>query len=249
MKDLTIVYYTSNWLEDKNPHFLANTKQQLVKAARGLPIVAACQKPTYFPIGVNALSVVVGDIGRSHLNIYRQILAGCKAATTKYVAMAEDDILYSESHFHSRQIEKEFAVHGDVFLYDMNKLSMFTWGKPLFSFRSKRRVVNQLIAPRQMLIDALEERFKRIDYLMKNEGWTERRVNKYWGDPGRYEDILQVTVRKSVEFYCQVPSIVFSHPDAFGYLNLGNRKRIGDIRIVELEDWGRAEDVLKLYNE
>jgi hypothetical protein len=65
----------------------------------------------------------MGDIGRSHLNIYRQILEGCKAATTKYVAMAEDDILYSESHFHSGQIAKEFESHGDVMLYDMNKVS------------------------------------------------------------------------------------------------------------------------------
>ena len=83
---------------------------------------------------------------------------------------------------------------------------------------------------------------------MKKEGWSEERVIKYWGDPGRYEGILGVTVRKSIEFYSQVPSIVFSHPEAFGYLNLGKKKRVGDIRIIELEDWGRAEDVLKLYN-
>lgn len=246
MVDLSIIYYTSNWLEDKNPHFLENTKKQLIKAIGKFPLVIVSQKPTLF--GGNTENVVMGDIGRSHLNIYRQILAGCKMADTDYVAMAEDDILYSESHFHSRQIEKEFADNGDVFLFDMNKLSMFTWGKPRFSFRSKRRVVNQLIAPRQMLIDALEERFKRIDYLMKKEGWSEERVIKYWGDPGRYEGILGVTVRKSIEFYSQVPSIVFSHPEAFGYLNLGKKKRVGDIRIIELEDWGRAEDVLKLYN-
>lgn len=247
MIDLSIIYYTSNWLDDHNPYFLNNTKTQLLYAIGDYPLIVVSHKPSNFK-GANA-EIVMGDIGRSHLNIYRQILEGCKAATTKYVAMAEDDILYSFEHFHSPQIEKEFNAHGDVFLYDMNKLSLFTWIKPpMFSFRSKRRVVNHLIAPRQLLIDALEERFKRLERL-KGRGKTEEDVIKYWGDPGRYEDILGVTVRKSVEFYSNKPGIVFSHPEAYGYLTQGKKKRMGDIRIIELDGWGRAEDVLKLYNQ
>lgn len=249
MKDLTIIYYTSNWLEEHNPKFLANTWQQLMKARKGLPLIVVAQKePKWSYPDDDYETLIMDGIGRSHLNIYRQILEGCKVATTKYVAMAEDDILYSESHFHTQQIQKAFDTHGDAFLYDMNKMSIFTWSDPpMFSFRSKRKVVNQLIAPRQMLIDAMEERFKRAEDLMNNHGWTEKRLIKYWGDPGRYEDILGITVRKSVEIYSQVPSIVFSHPEAFGFLNQGIKKKMGDIRIIELADWGRAEDVVKLY--
>lgn len=257
MSDITVVYYTSNYLDEKNPYFLDNTKKALLKAAGDLPWVVVSQKATTFPDRQKSIKqVFMGDIGRSHLNIYRQILEGCKAAETKYVAMAEDDILYSYGHFHSNQIDKEFGRHGDVFLYDMNKVSLFTWTKPaMFSFRTKRRVVNQLIAPRQMLIDALEERFRRFDLLMKINKREhpeiedhEQRLIKYWGDPGRYEDILGVIVRPVVEFYCSQPSVVFSHEYAFGYeFNQGKKKRLGDIRIIELYDWGRAEDVLKLY--
>lgn len=243
MNDLTLIYYTSNYLEDKNPYFLANTKKQLLKAADGLPIVIVSQKPTMF--GDNSINVNMGNIGRSHLNIYRQILEGCKAAKTKYVAMAEDDILYSWEHFHTK-VPKE-----DTFLYDMNRLSIFTWGKiPLYSYRHNRTVVNQLIAPREMLIKNMEERFERWPQFVRERGGDENHLLKYWGDPGRYEDILGVPVRKRDTFMSTRPSIVFSHQFAYGYeTNQGSRKRLGDLRIVEVFEWGRAEDMLKYYYE
>jgi hypothetical protein len=234
--DLTVIYYTSNWLDEHNPYFLENTKKQLLIAIGDLPLISVSQKPMAF--GTN---VCVGDIGRSHLNIYRQILEGAKAAKTKYVAMAEDDILYSFEHFHYYLPEK------DRFAYDMNKWSIFTWTKPpLYSFRTKRKVVNNLIAKRDMLIAAMEERFKRFDQLI-SEGRKEENIISYWGDPGRYESKLGVTVRETEEFYSDNPSIVFSHPEAYGYLSRGTRKRLGDLKAIELPYWGRAEDILKLY--
>lgn len=242
MNDLTIIYYTCNNLENTNPYFLENTEKALIKAADGLPIVIVSHKPTIF--GPNSTNVVVGDIGRSHLNIYRQILIGCKAAKTKYVAMAEDDILYSYEHFHS----PEYLPLEDTFMYDMNKLSLFTWtNPPLFSYRHNRMVVNQLIAPRQMLIDAMEERFKRLEELL-TKGKKEEDIIKVWGDPGRYENQLGVTIRKTDNFMCTCPSIVFTHEFAYGYqFNHGKRKRLGDLRIIEVPYWGRAEEVLKLF--
>lgn len=236
MKDLSIVYYTSNHAHQK---FLDKTIDQLKKAAgNDVPIVSVSQVP--MQLGMN---ICVGDIGRSHLNIYRQILWGCKMANTKYVAMAEDDILYSFEHFHSE-------LPGEKgFLYDMAKVSLFTWTEPpMFSFRTNRRVINQLIADRKLLIEALEERFRRLETLLKTE--TEDEIIKRWGDIGRYEERLGVTVRKADEFYSRVPSIVFSHPEAFGYeFNQGKRKKLGDLKIIELFDWGRAEDVLKIYTD
>lgn len=234
--DLTVVYYTSNWLDNHNPYFLENTKKQLLKAIDDLPLVSVSQKPIVF--GNN---ICVGNIGRSHLNLYRQILEGVRAAKTKYVAMAEDDVLYSYQHFHYYLPEK------DKFAYDMNKWSIFTWTRPpLFSFRTKRKVVNSLIAKRDMLVAALEERFNRVDNLL-SLGQHEEDIIHHWGDPGRYEENLGVTVRETEEFYSDCPNIVFSHPEAFGYLSRGTRKRLGDLRAIELPYWGRAEDVLKLY--
>ncbi|KKU03350.1 MAG: hypothetical protein UX88_C0039G0006 [Candidatus Woesebacteria bacterium GW2011_GWC2_47_16] len=238
MKDLTVIYYTSNYLDTHNPYFLENTKKQLLKAIDDLPLISVSQKPIAF--GQN---ICVGDIGRSHLNLYGQILTGAKAAKTKYVAMAEDDILYSYEHFHAYLPDK------DRFAYDMNKWSIFTWTRPpLFSFRNNRKVVNSLISPRDMLVEALEERFARVEKL-KQEGQKEEDIIHHWGDPGRYEDKLGVTVRETEEFYSGVPNIVFSHPEAFGYLSRGTRKKLGDIKAIEIPYWGRAEDVLKLYSK
>jgi len=244
---LTIIYYTCNWLDDKNPYFLANTRKQLLEAVEDRPIVIVSQKPTIF--GNNSVNVCMGDIGRSHLNIYRQILEGCKAAKTKWVAMAEDDVLYSKQHFNFQYFVKPEFMEKDYFLYDMNKVSLFTWTKPpMFSFRSKRRVVNHLIAKRQMLIDALEERFARLEVLRKT--MPDEKIIKYWGDPGRYEGILGVTVRPCYEFYSWVPGIVFSHNYAYGYeFNQGKKKKLGDLRIVELAPpWGKASDIVKLFD-
>lgn len=244
MKDLSIIYYTSNFLEDTNPFFLENTKRQLLKAIGDLPIITVSQKPT--TVGNNCKNICLGDIGRSHLNIYKQILIGAKAATTKYVAMAEDDILYSPEHFDFRKYIKD--PQDDVFYYDMCKLSIFTWIRPaLYSFRFKREVVNQLICNREFLIEAMEERFERVEWLKKH-GKTEDQIIRYFGDPGRYERLLGVTVRKTRQESCKNPSIVFSHEHAYGYaVNQGKKKRLGDLRIIEVPYWGRAEDVIKLF--
>lgn len=232
--DLTVVYYTSNYLDVHNPYFLENTKKQLLKAIGDLPLISVSQKPIAF--GQN---ICVGEIGRSHLNLYRQILIGAKAAKTKYVAMAEDDVLYSHEHFHYHVPEK------DVFSYNMAKWSLFTWTRPpIFSFRNKRKVVNSLIAKRDMLVEALEERFNKF------KGVPDEKVPiHYWGDPGRYEEKLGVTVRETEEFYTTETNIVFSHPEAFGYLTRGERKRLGDIRAYEIPYWGKASDILKLYDK
>jgi len=235
--DITVIYYTSNYLEEKNPIFVSNTKRQLLKAIGCLPLISVSQKPMDF--GKN---LCVGDIGRSHRNIYWQILQGCKEAKTEYVAMAEDDILYSYAHFHS------YVPKRRIFAFDKQKLSLFTWTKPpMYTFRTKRMVINQMICHRELMIEAMEERFARVDELLKS-GVTSEWIDSRWGDPCRYERLLGVKVQEREEFYCKTPSIVFSHPKAFGYENnQGKKKRLGDIRMFDIPYWGKAEDVLQYY--
>ncbi len=243
--DITGILYTSNYLDDHNPYFLKNVKAQIVKALDGIPLIVVSQRPVERFEGFkgNFTNINLGDIGRSHRNIYKQMLIGAKAAKTKYVALAEDDILYSWEHFH------DSVPEDNQMLYDMNKVSLFTWSKPpVFSFRHNRKVVNQLIADCQYLIDALEERFKRAKELM-DQGHDEEFVNSRWGDFGRYERRLGVTTREVDTFMSTYPSIVFSHPDAYGFLSRGTNKALGDLRIVELDRWGRAEDIMRLWKE
>ena len=110
-------------------------------------------------------------------------------------------------------------------------------------------VINQLIAPRELLVKALEGRFKRVDEL-KSQGRSEESIIKYFGDIGRYENLLGVPKEPTDTFMCTNPSIVFTHPKAFGYeFNHGKKKRLGDLRIIEIPYWGRAKDVLELYTK
>lgn len=250
-ENMTGIFYTSNWLDDKNPYFLNNVKRQIVKALNNRPLIAVSQKPVEKFEGYEGefTNINLGNIGRSHFNIYWQILQGCKEAKTKYVCMIEDDILYSKEHFNFSYFVKPEFIEKDYFLYDMNRVSIFTWSKPpVFSYRFKRVVVNQLIAKRDMLVEAMEERFKKLEELRKI--WPERKIEKYWGDPGRYEGILGVTVRPVYEYNAWVPSVVFSHDLAYGYeFNQGRKKKLGDLRISALSDWGTAESVMSLWKK
>jgi len=237
--DLTILYYTSNQLEKKNPYFVENTKKQLIEAAEDLPIITISQQPTI--IGDNCTNIVLGDIGRSHLNIYKQMLIGAKEAKTPFVATSEDDIMYSYQHYHS-ELPKE-----RVFLYDMSKWSIFTWIKPAQYTYRDRQVINQVIVERDLLIETLKERFARVTELLKTRPLD--KIIRYWGDFGRYEDLLGVTVRPTAHFFGSVPSLVFTHVDAYGYLNHGSRKRLGNPRAFDIPVWGEAKDIMKLYDK
>jgi hypothetical protein len=54
-------------------------------------------------------------------NFYRQLLKGCKVATTPYIAIAEDDTLYNKEHFNC------FRPEMNVFGYNLNRWSVATW--------------------------------------------------------------------------------------------------------------------------
>ena len=221
--DLTIIYYTSNQIKDE---FYQYTKKSLLEAAKDIPIISVSQKP--IDLGKN---ICVGDIGKSNFNIYKQLSIGAKEATTEYIATAEDDTLYHESHFKYRS---------KCFGYNMNKWSLFTWSQPpIFSNRG-RMTLNALIAPRKLVIEAIEERFTKYP---KDEDIP----LKFWGEFGRYEEHLGVTVQPFETFESEIPIIMFSHPESLNYAQQGTRKKLGDERLFKLPYWGEAKDIIKMY--
>ena len=222
----TIVYYTANVIPES---FGKKVRDQLLKSANGIPIISVSQKP--IELGKN---ICVGDIGRSTLNIYRQALIGAKEAKTKYIAMAEDDALYSPSHF-------DFVPpKDDTFYYDRNIWGIYTWTKPpVFSYKGRRNLW-ALICSRDLFIRTMEERFAKYP----NDDTVPLQL---WGEPSKYERQLGVKVNKWKFYYANEPSIVFSHPTALGYKTLGKRKRLGEKRTEELEPWGSAEKIVSFY--
>jgi hypothetical protein len=223
---LTVLYYTANTLREP---FASRVREQLIKAIGNLPLVSVSQIPMNF--GKN---ICVGHIGQSYLNIYRQILVGAKASETDFVALAEDDVLYPPEHFTT------FLPPKDRVAYDMARWSFYTWSRPpIFTFKN-RQTNTSLIAPRELIIEALEERFA------KYPDDSQVPLNR-WAEVGRKERELGVTVRKVQEFVAQVPHIMFSHEDAIGYQYLGKRKAQGFLKAYDVPYWGKAEAIMDLW--
>lgn len=225
--DLTIIFYTANSFENK---LSAGVRENLLKVAGNYPIISVSQKPMDF--GKN---ICVGEIGKSYRNLYKQILIGAKEATTEYVAMAEDDCLYTEEHFNRYRPNNAFA-------FNVTKWSLYTWVRPpMYSWKKDRKTTCAMIAPRKLLIEALEERYAKYpddnNYPMQ-----------YWREPGEYEKQLGITVRPTEEFMTYDQILVFSHEyDVMGFNELGQRKRHGIMQAYDVAYWGRAEDIMKKY--
>lgn len=89
----TIIYYSSN---RENPDFekrvMINIK--ILSKIYGISIVSVTQKPLSF--GHN---IVVGDVGASGFNMFRQVQIALKEVKTDYVVSTESDCLYPPDYF------------------------------------------------------------------------------------------------------------------------------------------------------
>lgn len=227
VSDLTVIYYTANVISED---FANATLLTLQDAVGGVPVIVVSHKPI-----ITKWKNIVVDLPRHHVSIYKQALIGAKAVKTKYIALAEDDVLYASEHFRYRPSHNRFA-------YNMNSWNIYTWEKtPVFSQKlGGRKNLNGLICERDLFIEAMEERFAKYpDY---------REIDlSTWAEPGKYEGYLGVTKREIEEFTTNPPNIVFSHESELSFRNLGTRKKVGQIRALEIPFWGTVESVRSLY--
>ncbi len=141
----TIVYCTSN-KEDEN---FENKVRSNISALKGdVPLISVSQKPIDF--GTN---ICVGDnVGVSGFNFFRQVLIGCKAATTDFIISAEADCLYPPDYFAFRP-ERLDVCYRNSNLYVMPD-------KRSFFFFKEEGATHAQIVGRQFYIDTLERLFK-----------------------------------------------------------------------------------------
>jgi hypothetical protein len=164
--------------------------------------------------------------------IYKRMLEGAKQATTPFVAMIEDDVLYPIEHFY-------FRPEPDTFAYNQNRWALFTYGIPTYNWRNRKSNCS-LIAPRELMIEALEERFTK---------WPQGIPKEWCGELGRenVERWLKVTPRKSIEWYSKVSVIQINHDEGTEDRQRRHRKELGPMRSYDMPTWGRAEDLIKHY--
>jgi hypothetical protein len=220
--DITAIFLTLN----RMPPGWTSFHMETLKAALGdIPVISISRLPMSF--GTN----LIDEGPHCYSNLYRQILRGAKIAQTKYVATVEDDTLYHENHFRRcRPADDEFA-------YNRARWSIFSWGEALYSMRN--RISNcSCIAPRELLIEALEERFrlpKIHEGLMCECGRADIELR------------MGITPRKKVDFFSRVPIVQLSHEGGTENRQKERRKAHAEIRAFDIPHWGRAEDLVRRY--
>lgn len=210
MSDLTLLYIHAGKLPDKWVKF---HQEQLDKLP--YPIIDLFDKEKI-----------------SYQRIYDQLLIGCKQAKTKYIATIEDDVLYPPEHFHYRPKDDEFS-------YNQHRWALFTWWKPTYNWRN--RVSNcSLIAPRELAIEALEER---------NAKWPDGWRKGFVGELGRWriEMGLGVTKRKMAQWYSDIGIIQMNHDYCTEDRQKRHWKSLGPVKAYDIPHWGKAEDIVKKF--
>lgn len=229
--DLTVIYLTGNLMPSRWAEYHMG---HLLDAVDG-PMVVISRKP----IDLNRpdTEYLIQGGTYSAWNVYVQLLRGAKLATTKFIAVAEDDTLYPQRHF------TDFRPPEDAVAYDLSRWSVFSWQeKPYFS--AIRRHGNfAMIGSRQLVIDALEERQDKYP-----NGCS------FAGEIGRkdVERNLGVQRRKLVEWYCIEPMVNLCHPQGLSptYINTpGVERKPGELKAWDIPIWGKAADIAKIYNQ
>jgi hypothetical protein len=233
VSDLTVIYLTVNRLPQKWKEFHMG---HLLRAVGNRPLICISAEPMKLAKPNTEYLIQEGPFRA--WNVYKQILRGAKLAETKYIAVAEDDTLYPARHFN------DFRPKDDEVAYDMSRWSVFSWKGGDAFFSAIRKHGNfTMIGPRQLVIDALQER---------EDKYPDGR--DYSGEIGRreVEGVLRVKRNKLVEWYCIEPMINLCHPEGLSptYVNTpGLERKPGELKAFDIPVWGRASDIAAIYNE
>ena len=227
-RDLTVLYVSAS----RVPAAWQAYQIACLRAAIGdAPVISVTRAP--LALGINLRDETPTPC---YWNIYHAMLRASRIAETPYVAMAEDDVLYTREHF------TEFRPPLDAVSFDRSRWSLFTWD-PIYCLR--QRVSNcSFIAPRALLIGALEEREAK---------WPQGAPNSITGEVGRpiVARNLGVPCVPAVEWYSTSPIVHLNHPegtdnpleyqrDARGHRMI---KKHGQITAIEIPVWGKAVDL------
>ena len=229
MDDLTLMYISASRMPEK---WVKYHTRKLLEVVGNTPIISVTRKP--FNLGIN----LIDNEKKCYWNIYIQMLRATKLVRTPYVAMVEDDTLYSKEHF------TEFRPDKNTVSYNKARWSLFSWVKDpdLQMYCMRQRVSNcSLIAPTKYLVEALTERHEKHP-----NGVKDRNV----GEVGRPEKDhrLKVSKREMVVWYSTVPVIQLNHhtgTDIGG--GPGRSKRHGQIKAYDIPHWGKAREIISEY--
>jgi hypothetical protein len=218
MEGLTVIFLTVNRVPEGWAKY---HKEVLLKAIGNSELITISKKPLNW--GKN----LIQEDEPSIANIYRQILRGAKLTNNLYIAIAEDDTLYHEDHF-------KFRPPDDTFAFDGHRWGMLTWGKPFYYY--KDRISNAaMIAPRELLISSLEERFDK---------YPENHIGELGKEKG-----TSINRHKTVQYWPDTGMIFFSHKNSLDPTEQHKSKRPGSVQAFDIPYWGKSEELVKHWYE
>ena len=159
----TILYYTSN---REKPDFEERVKENILKVCRGIPIISISQKPIDF--GKN---ICVGNVGVSGFNMFRQVLIGCKEATSDLIISAECDCLYPPDYF-------SFTPKRLDVCYRDNNLYVMPDARDYYFYKNEGATHAQVVG-REFYIETLEKLFAGApDWSIEEKNFPKERWRK-----------------------------------------------------------------------
>lgn len=189
--EATVIYYSSN-REDEQ--FERRIQEMLVKNSGGLPIVSVTHKP--MTLGKN---IVVGDVGVSGYNMFRQVLIACEATNTPFVISAEADTVYPPDYFTFRPKLMD-VCYRDSNLYVMGDHRSYWFKKP-------EGATHAQIIGREYYIDVLKALFgDGPEWSPKEKNFPKERHKKedvfdrieYWETEN---PVFQIKTHRSMRYY------------------------------------------------
>lgn len=245
LKNKSILYLTDNSLDEKLAEFCR-------KKLKYDKIISVSQRPIKF--GKN---VCVGEIGRSWMSLYKQILAGIEACETPYIGIAEHDCIYAPEHLNW------LPLRDDTFYYNHN-CWLVQWGgnhpelNGMYSYWPKRYALSQLVCHKDLLKQSTEEILNLLEMGLKVEKGL-----RYYGEPGlisdKFKDYVNrafkstvsgdskqlqwylrdyVNKYKSESFMTEQPNLDIRHSSNFTGAKRGKK------RCFEIPYWGKFSEVI-----
>ena len=237
---ITVLYYSSNTVAE-------DIQRVVLKNIRGMnnPIVSVTQKPV--DLGKN---ICIGEVGSSWLNLYKQLKIAAETAETEYVAMAEDDCLYTQEHY------DWIPPRNDTFYYNEN-VWFVQWGgnhpelNGMYSnYWTDRKALSQLVCSRDILLKDIDLKLKflegdipietigepGISKLMKARALARQGGHSLGMTLEEYASLLDAA--KADTFRTKQPNLDIKHNK-----NMTGPKR-GKNRTYTLEPWGDFKTIM-----
>lgn len=219
MVDITIIYYSSN---REKPEFEQRIKDQILKVSAGLPIISVTQKPIDF--GKN---IVVGDVGASGFNMFRQVQIACREAKTRFVLSAEADCVYPPDYF-------QFVPPRVDICYRNKNLYVMGQHRTYF-FKKEEGATHAQIVGREFYLRSLDKLFEGApDWSVEEKNFPKERTHK------KREDVF---LPGEIEFYeTKYPVIQIKTSQSMRHYTHSDR-----VPRNELPYWGKGADFRKKY--